>query len=290
MFAKHEKRTGNAEEKVSAAKWLNLKNSAHWHNETELVYCETGKCTLETEGNAVLLSNGECALVESGRIHKITTENGTVAIVLLIDSDLIAPIVKNHRLKHDKLNHAPDVPAFYNKINAELKERKEYCFTIINAATITLIAEIFRREEKEPKTTRRNHPHYELLKDVLEEIETDYRFLRFEDVCKRFGYSPSHFSRLFAGLTGMTFTKYLTAVKIGRAVELLNGEEKFSVTEIAGASGFSSIRNFNRYFKELTGYSPKSLPADFAFSPNHFRLYLNPFDPTEKTSVLLSAD
>ncbi|MBQ8885149.1 MAG: AraC family transcriptional regulator [Clostridia bacterium] len=287
MFARHEKRTGTAEEKIRIAKWLNLKNTAHWHDETELVYCESGECDVEIEGEKIPLLKGECALVESGKIHQIHARDGSVSIVLLIDSELLSPIVKTHRLKCSKLSHAPDVPAFYAHVQAELKGKREYRSIIINASALTLIAEIFRAEEKEKRSSSHANQRYAFLKDVLAEIEAEYRFLRFEDVCKKFGYSPSHFSRLFTSLTGMTFTKYLTAVRIGHAVELLQSSDKRSVTEIAGYCGFSSIRNFNRYFKDFTGYTPRSLPADYEFSQNTFRLYRDPFDPTEKNSVLL---
>lgn len=287
MFARYEKRISHSEEKIWVAKWLNLKNAMHWHDEPELIYCESGKCLVETESETFALKNGECALLESGTIHNIHSENGTICITLRFDVDLIAPIMNSKRLKQEKLTYPPDIPAFYKKIKNELDEKREFFSVIVNATSISLIADIFRKEETEPSTFRHGNPRYSFLKSLLDEIETNYRFLRFEDMCKKFGYSPSHFSRLFTGLTGMTFTKYLTAVKIGHAVELLQTKEKKSVTEIALECGFSSIRNFNRYFKEFTGYTPKSLPVTYIFSQNTFRLFREPFDPTEKNSILL---
>ena len=65
-------------------------------------------------------------------------------------------------------------------------------------------------------------------------------------------------------MSGMTFTKYLNIIRIEKAVTLLL-ESQLSVTEVAQNTGFGTIRSFNRVFKELTGYTPKSLPDDYKF-------------------------
>ena len=287
MFAKQEKSKQLAQERVYVSKWLNLKNSAHWHDELEIIYCQTGRCYISVEEQKITLLDGECVLVEGGKIHHIQTDENSICIVLLIDENLLAPVVKGRRLKEYKLLSPPNVPAVYERINTELKEKREFSSVIADAAALTLVAEIFRTEETEQKTDEPKNSRHALLKNLLEEIETNYRFSTFQEIAKKFGYSPSHFSRLFANLTGITYTKYLTAVRIGHAVEFLQEQNKLSVTEISELCGFESIRNFNRYFKVFTGYTPKSLPKDFVFSQNTFRVYLDDFNPTEKSSVLL---
>ena len=49
MFAKQEKSKQLAQERVYASKWLNLKNSAHWHDELEIIYCQSGRCYISVE-------------------------------------------------------------------------------------------------------------------------------------------------------------------------------------------------------------------------------------------------
>ena len=60
----------------------------------------------------------------------------------------------------------------------------------------------------------------------------------------------------------MTFTGYLSAVRISNAVRMLN-ESTLSMTEISRACGFGTIRSFNRVFKSVTGYSPSTLPSGY---------------------------
>ena len=75
--------------------------------------------------------------------------------------------------------------------------------------------------------------------------------------------NPAYFSRLFHKLTGITFSQYLNYVKVKNAVNLLKTEINSSVTEISARCGFATIRNFNRIFKEYTGYTPSNLPKNY---------------------------
>ena len=58
------------------------------------------------------------------------------------------------------------------------------------------------------------------------------------------------------------------------------------MTEISIACGFGTIRNFNRVFKEFTGYSPKKLPENYVFY-NFKDNDKKDFDPTLNCTVVL---
>lgn len=70
------------------------------------------------------------------------------------------------------------------------------------------------------------------------------------------GMSPSAFSRYFRRLTGRTVSKFVNEVRIGHAHRMLI-ETNHSITEVAYESGFESLSNFNRRFRELSGVSPR---------------------------------
>jgi len=67
--------------------------------------------------------------------------------------------------------------------------------------------------------------------------------------------NPSHFTRVFKLLTGMTLTEYVTAKRISRAKELLLASDN-PIHEIANECGFESLPHFHRTFKKLTGTTP----------------------------------
>jgi AraC-like DNA-binding protein len=75
------------------------------------------------------------------------------------------------------------------------------------------------------------------------------------EAAARAGLSPAAFSRFFARTVGKTFVAYLGELKIGTACRLL-GETDRSVLDIALASGFNNLANFNRRFRALKGVTP----------------------------------
>ena len=68
--------------------------------------------------------------------------------------------------------------------------------------------------------------------------------------------------------------------ELGRIVIPKELRKKMNMTEISISCGFGTIRNFNRVFKSLTGYSPKSLPSNYAYIYNFKDTDEKSFDPT----------
>lgn len=78
------------------------------------------------------------------------------------------------------------------------------------------------------------------------------------------GVSPAHLSRVFHQSTGLTISEYLARFRIEHATELLR-QHRQTVAEIAFASGFQSVSQFNRTFKRIAGCAPTQL--DRAITP-----------------------
>ncbi len=79
--------------------------------------------------------------------------------------------------------------------------------------------------------------------------------LMLQDVAREVGMSQSHFSTVFAQETGITFTQFLTALRIGKAKELLSATRMRS-SEIAFAVGYNDAHYFSYMFKKQTGLTP----------------------------------
>jgi AraC-like DNA-binding protein len=71
------------------------------------------------------------------------------------------------------------------------------------------------------------------------------------------GMSMSAFCHYFKRVTGRTLSDFINEVRIGHASKLLIDTEQ-TVSQIAYASGYESLSNFNRCFHALTGLSPKT--------------------------------
>ena len=67
--------------------------------------------------------------------------------------------------------------------------------------------------------------------------------------------STFHFCKMFKKATGMTFTHYLSLVRVTKAKQQL-ANPQLRLSEIAYEVGFNSLTHFNRMFRKLTGESP----------------------------------
>ena len=77
--------------------------------------------------------------------------------------------------------------------------------------------------------------------------------------------NPSYFSKLFRSKTGVTFTEYLTNVRITQAKQLLlNTDDR--ICDICLNVGFSDNVTFNRAFRRVVGVSPTDYRTQFSFA------------------------
>jgi AraC-like DNA-binding protein len=79
--------------------------------------------------------------------------------------------------------------------------------------------------------------------------------LMLQDVAGEVGMSQSHFSTVFAQETGITFTQYLTGLRIAKAKELLAATDMRS-SEIAFQVGYNDAHYFSYLFKKNIGMTP----------------------------------
>ena len=77
-----------------------------------------------------------------------------------------------------------------------------------------------------------------------------------DDLAAQGCFSPFHFHRVFRAIVGETHQKYINRLRLERAALLMDGTR--SLTEIAGAVGFSTQAHFTQAFKAHFGSSPRS--------------------------------
>lgn len=97
------------------------------------------------------------------------------------------------------------------------------------------------------------HPYVRKMIDLIDEnYEQD---LSLKGMAERFMVSAAYLGQLFRSDTGQYFNEYLTAVRLEKALELIENTQR-SVNDIAKSTGFSSQNYFNRLFKRAFGQSP----------------------------------
>lgn len=99
--------------------------------------------------------------------------------------------------------------------------------------------------------------HYERI--VSAKLFMDKNFhepLDLEAISQQAFLSRFHFHRLFTRVYRRTPHQYITRVRIDKAKELLQDNDK-SVTEICSAVGFESLGSFSTLFKKESGFAPQ---------------------------------
>jgi AraC-like DNA-binding protein len=91
---------------------------------------------------------------------------------------------------------------------------------------------------------------------VYEHIMLNFKGkISLEEVSAIANLSQSSFNRYFKSRTNKSFSDFLSEVRIGHACKLLH-EQDLNISQVCYESGFNTLSNFNKQFKELTGKTP----------------------------------
>ncbi len=81
--------------------------------------------------------------------------------------------------------------------------------------------------------------------------------VRLSEAAQIAGMSETSFSRFFKAKTGNTFSRHVSALRTGKACELL-ARTDMAVTEICSEVGYDNLSNFNRTFRAVHGMTPSA--------------------------------
>lgn len=95
------------------------------------------------------------------------------------------------------------------------------------------------------------------FRKVLNHINRSFTSpLSFHEICTEYCINPSYLSQLFKKEIGVTFTSYVTNLRLQYAKELLE-TTPLRISEIAEKIGYSFDYNFTKLFKKETGFTPR---------------------------------
>lgn len=263
VTAKLERREASSDTGVYICRYRNLVNLPHRHNEHELIHINIGPVTLMTANGAYTLDDGNSAFVHGGEIHCMRSDRGSDVSVMKIDPALIRKAAGKKKLLSPVIESDIPVIKAFDEIIKEQNTADEFSGIISGSIVLRLAAEIFRQEKTTEKETNKSEAN-EKYKELIEMISERYAVLTFEEAADIMCFSKPYFSKFFHRAAGMTFSEYLNTVRVSAAMEMIS-EGRSSMTDIAIKCGFGTIRSFNRVFRELTGYSPSSLPKGYVF-------------------------
>ena len=109
---------------------------------------------------------------------------------------------------------------------------------------------------KDADTRRMNDVHAYVMSNFRDKITL-------QEAAAIANMTPTSFSRYFRIHANKTFSGFVTEIRIGHACKLL-AEKKIPVSQISDESGFHTVSNFNRQFRNFTGYNPLEYRRKYA--------------------------
>ena len=282
MLGKYEKRHFNSGEKIWIGTYRNLTNLLHWHSECELIRIVSGNAQIKIGNRLFYGKEGQCFFCGAEELHYIIGEKDSLIDIMFFHGQMLKKITEKYMLVSPLLSNSQLINKTFEDIRQLIIQKPRfYSETLENRATALLLTlfnnnEICRHNKKKQSDKR-----------IIDMINERFATITFNEIVAFSGYSTSHFSKIFKKLTGMTFSDYLNYVKIEYAVSLIQNNSNLTVTDVCLQCGFSTIRNFNRVFKKITGFTPSTLPDNFITDSNIGIYDNNNFDPTSQTSILL---
>lgn len=288
MQATREKRRYKEGSKIWFGKYRNSQNAPHWHDDCELIFVERGSLNIFCNGQSYTVAQNQSVFIDSEQVHFLhALSPDTIVKHIIFGNDLISAFSGGLCLSSPVLSKDYGISGLYDSLFKEYLERAPFHVNLAECAVTELIIKIFRGERVEQKENIARP--VERLKPLFNEIREKYEFYNLDSAAEFMNMNPTYFCNLFHKLTGITFSQYLNYVRCENAVAILNSGEDLLMTEIAVRCGFATIRNFNRIFKEFTGYTPKTLPKDFVMRGIFTNMNETSKDPTFAECILLES-
>ena len=122
---------------------------------------------------------------------------------------------------------------------------------------LTMLIRTYQDKTKSGEMLKEKKNAMKRLEQAFAYINDHYcEKITLEEVASSVYMSANYFSSYFRKVTNISFSDYVTRMRINHARELLR-EGKGNVTEIAMECGFNNISNFYRLYKKHVGKTPK---------------------------------
>lgn len=229
----------------------------HWHEYTELFFCNRAEADVYCSGTLYHPTEGELIIAHSNELHQMNGSLGSYC--LRVHPDFFSDVEFDHIYFQVHIPADPFIKACFETIRQELEERKNGFDMAVKATTYQLFCHLLREYTATTLSPHelllrqnRNHTISQVLDYICrhskEKIST-------AALAERFHFNESYFCKIFKSRTGFSVTEYLNRYRAEQAIPLLT-ETALSITEIAETVGFDDPNYFTRTFKKHFGVPP----------------------------------
>lgn len=252
------------------------------HDFWEFIYCDHGEVLISFDEEFRILPKGHIAFHQPNEFHRLRAHNGTAPNIIVVSFEsesksmdcfqqamfrlsreqqsMLARIVQEAGYIF-QMKHEEDV-VFLDRLPKGAPIGTEQY--IKNLLEIFLI-ELARNRAGQLQTADSSYllpkinpdvQHQLLVRAVMDYLEENLdRSLTAEEVCRTFYVSKAHLAHIFKQSIGKGYMRVFAEMKIKKAKILLR-HFNYSVTQVSGMLGYSSVHYFSKCFKKATGMSP----------------------------------
>lgn len=224
---------------------MNLNFFYNTHIEYEIVWITKGCLYVIVNGNDIPVNAGQAIFLPPYFVHAFRTDDTSESHVCEFTSALIPEKLPNEVVLFN-------VPVNIDNILYKVKN-KDNVFT--HKAALYYLLSAMSKNVVEKLRVSSDDTCLETLKFIAENFSQPITLC---DAAKHLCVNYSHLSRIFKERIGLSFTECLNGTRLNHANSMLIRTNK-SVTEVALACGFGSVRNFNRIFTAKFKCSPVEL-------------------------------
>jgi YesN/AraC family two-component response regulator len=246
-------------------------NPMHWHSAVELIYILNGNGTIMIEGKDYPVVAGEFLVVDSNQMHETKCARASMMVMIHFSrnsmKNFIPELEQYHfhctkeTLKKEQLDGylaicdmLKKLPPLYvmQPVGYKLKSQAvamEVFFELLNH---------FSSRESQVQATGKTEI-LERLGEITEYIELHHREpISLESISSHFYLSREYFSRFFKQNMGVTFSKYVSQVRLMHIYQdICNTSD--GILELAEGHGFTNYKLFNKMFHETYGCAPRDV-------------------------------
>lgn len=248
------------------AYYYNIRNSNYMFSGEkedywELTYVDSGTLFTEIDNKKYELHNNELILYAPKQFHRQWTEERTCSYLsIIIDMNILSEreisLLTNRVFTiNRKIKSAID--RFVDASTNEDEFTNNILIETLNRIVVELLSYTEQTEPKVASTPMQQNFENELLNQIIVYIGENIfsNFNNVEELCQHFGLSRSSLQNLFKNNLDIAPKRYILNMKLNKSKELIM-ESKYTISEIAGLLGFSSIHYFSRRFKQEFDISP----------------------------------
>lgn len=241
----------------------------HWHKSQEMLLVRSGSVQVIINNTSLKANEGDVILINAFDVHALSGDAVVQVLqfeinrnIFQIDAFEIFSIADDCRVLTNSVAHKTDIEqemrALFRTYEVQGDAYEIYILGCIYKI-LHFVSQITCRRRQESVVGRRQRSNVEKLNAVLEYVETHYDVsISIEDVSRLMCLSPNYFCRFFKSVMGLTFFEYLNMYRCDKAEYMLKFTDK-SVTEVAFATGFSSVQYFNRVYKQYKEERPSDV-------------------------------